>query len=203
MDAPTISIAIPTIGRPTLARLIQEILPQLGTGDEVLVVGDGPQPGARAIAEGIDPRVRYYEYGPTRNWGYAQKNWAIRISRGDYLYAIDDDDRIAPTALASIRRGAIETGGRPMIFKIHHAGIVIWRDQTVRSGNISTQMLVFPNRAERLGFWGLIYEGDREFAESTLRLWPDGALAWREEVIALRGIEGMPDWNRQVDAWIW
>ena len=69
-DLPRLSIIIPTIGRATLARTLatiaaQELLP----GDEVLVIGDGPQPEAERMFQAAGLPGRYLD-GPTRhNWG--------------------------------------------------------------------------------------------------------------------------------------
>ena len=76
-DLPRLSIIIPTIGRATLARTLatiaaQELLP----GDEVLVIGDGPQPEAERMFQAAGLPGRYLD-GPERhNWGGAQRTFA-------------------------------------------------------------------------------------------------------------------------------
>ena len=47
---PAFSIITPTIGRPELARALLSAARQLGPYDEHIVIGDGPQPEAQAMA---------------------------------------------------------------------------------------------------------------------------------------------------------
>lgn len=190
----SLSIIIPTVGRPSLRALLErDIVPQLAEGDEVLVVGDGPQPQARAQAEGLDARVRYLEFGPDHYWGHPQRNHAMGQARGAHLMSLDDDDILLPGALKDVRSEIAANPGRPLIFRMNHAGTVLWSDPNVRLANLSTQMFVVPNIASRLGTWGRRYEGDFDFIRSTLDLFPekDAAAAWCDKVIATHGIGGM------------
>ena len=200
-DPHSLSILIPTIGRSELARLLSELVPQLLSCDEILVIGDGPQPLARAMAD-VDPRVRYLEHGPDHCWGHPQRNWAMPLARGAYLMSFDDDDRVAPRALERVRGAMADHPGRPLMFREYHEGSVIWSTRSVALGNVSTQMIVVPNVPERLGKWGSRYEGDYDFIQSTLALYAAGvdALVWRPEVIALHGTAS---WKGSVDTWVW
>lgn len=197
----TLSVMIPTIGRPELKRLLDEMAPQLAAGDEILVVGDGPQPEAAAMSADYKG-VRYFEHGPDHCWGHPQRNWVMRFVKGSHLMSMDDDDRFAPDGLEAIRRALAESPDRPHMFRMHHEGAVLWREQVVRSGNVSTQMFVTPFVRGRLGKWGRLYEGDRFFIESTLKLYPEGfdALVWRPEITAVHGTVG---WKNAVDSWKW
>jgi len=201
----SLTIIIPTIGRPTLKRVALEAMPQLGECDRVIVVGDGPQPEARAMIEGLDRRIVYYEYGPTKDWGHSQRNWAMRLIKSTHFMTCDDDDRMAPNALSIARKAIEENPDRPILFRMHHEGTVLWREPVVRIQNVSTQMIVCPYVPERLGLWGLYYEGDLEFIQRTVALWPgkEGAIVWKPDVIMIHGIHDKPEWNKRVDEWQW
>lgn len=202
-DGPSISITIPTIGRPTLLRVLREIQPQLSTEDEVLVVGDGPRPAARAMVEGLDARIKYLEHGPTKNWGGSQRNFAMWRAKGSYLMSMDDDDRFSSTGLSKIRKAINEEPGRPLMFKMHQSSGLIWEFREVRVGDVSSQMMVVPNVPDRLGLYGNRYTGDIDFMVSTLARYPEGALVWRKETITLRGEEGGSAWNEMIAKWKW
>jgi hypothetical protein len=197
-----LSIIIPTIGRQELRRILGELAPQLSPQDEVLVVGDGPQPAAREIAGGFGSRVKYWEHGSDHCWGYPQRNWVMPRASGSHLMFFDDDDRGAPAALQHVRDAARANPGRPLMFREIHEEGLIWGRKRVELSNVSTQLFVVPNDPARLGKWGQRYVGDYDFVVSTLALYPGGeeALVWREEVIAVHGTLSFKD---EVDRWSW
>ena len=63
-------------------------------------------------------------------------------------------------------------------------GRLLWTDHSLSLGNISTQMIVFPNRPD-LVRWDDRHGHDYRFLVNNLPLWPPDALVWREEVIAV------------------
>jgi glycosyltransferase involved in cell wall biosynthesis len=197
-----LSILIPTIGRPELKRILGELHPQLSEKDEIIIIGDGPQPNACETAKGFDARIKYLEHGPDHCWGHPQRNWAMPKAVGTHIMSFDDDDRCAPTALRDIRKAVLETSVRPLMFREYHEGAIIWNRRAVECGNVSTQLFVTPNVSGRLGIWGRRYVGDFDFICSTLELYPDKeqALVWREEVIAVHGTISCKE---AVDHWEW
>lgn len=192
-----LSVITPTIGRESLRTMLQALLPQFGPGDEVLVVGDGPQPRAREIVASF-PKTRpagpifYLEQGPIRNYGNPQRNMAATLAVGNYLVFIDDDDVPLPNCLDAIRRAASEVPGRPFMFRMYHGQMVLWKDMAVRGGNVSGQMFVPPNLPGRVGRWSGRYAADFDFINSTLALYPGGHadLVWRKEILVRQGWAG-------------
>jgi hypothetical protein len=189
---PTLSIIIPTIARPLLARILREIVPELQGQDEVLLVGDGHQPDAKRTIEGMDPRIKYHEFGPAHCWGHPQRNWAMERTRGSHLASFDDDDALRPGALETMREVISRFPNRPLMFRMEYGAEILWREPTLACGNVSTQMFVVPNVKGRLGVWGERYEGDFDFIHSTAMLYPgkQRSIVWREEVIAVHGMGG-------------
>jgi glycosyltransferase involved in cell wall biosynthesis len=183
----TVSIVMPTCGRPSLRRALESVVRQLRSGDEVIVVGDGVQPDAERICRAFGPSVEYVDGVETRCFGNRQRQAGMAMAAGDYLLFLDDDDTYVPGALDAVREAAAQWLGRPMLFQfIDRNGAVLWRDAAVRQGNVSTQQVVFPNRSDRLGVWGDRYEGDFDFIRSTLDQWPNGddAVVWRPNILA-------------------
>lgn len=186
---PTLSLIIPTIGRPHLKRLLDQVVPQLWENDEVMVVGDGPQPAAQAMTEGVDSRVTYHEYGPTRCWGHQQRNWAMLVAGKSHLMFLDDDDESRPGAFNIIREVAARHPEHILIFKTMHQGRPIWVEPEIRQTNVSTQCFVVPNIPERLGTWGSRYAGDFDFIESAVKAHPLGknGVIFRPEITSIHG----------------
>jgi glycosyltransferase involved in cell wall biosynthesis len=206
---PAISIFTPTLGRQTLLQLAKDILPQLHSQDEWILVGDAPSPASRQMVESFQrENVRYYEMEPATGWGYPQREYAIRHARGTHLWGVDDDDRVAPWALETIRRVAGEHPCRPLMFRVIYSGLPIWRNRlpALMLGNVSNQNFITPNIKERLGQWGKRYEGDFDFIVSTVELHPSGAksIVWRPEVLLMQGLSIESDgYKRLVESWVW
>jgi glycosyltransferase involved in cell wall biosynthesis len=200
---PTLSLIIPTIGRGTLLRTLHSVLPQLLRGDEILVIGDGPQSTVRMLIEqahlthdlahcpmcGGEFELRYFETERTNTWGSDQRQFGMAVATGDYLAFLDDDDTWAVDARQQIAAATESVGERlygpkPHIFQMRYAnGAVLWTVPALREANIGTPMLVVPRELERLGRWSSRYECDFDFARSWG--WLDEEIVWHESVIAL------------------
>ncbi|HEU4338758.1 MAG TPA: glycosyltransferase family A protein [Planctomycetota bacterium] len=191
--SPALSIMIPTIGRASLRGILEDLVPQLEAQDQVLVVGDGRQWRAERICKKFrDTRIEYFEHGPDHAWGHPQRNVAMRRAKGTHLLSYDDDDVVLPDGLRHVRTAIEHFPDRPLVFRMQHRSELIWKDREIRMANVSTQMIVVPNVAGRLGEWGRVYEGDLEFLKSTVALYPEKeqAIVWRLERITLHGIAG-------------
>lgn len=208
MGDPAISIFTPTLGRPSLLKLAGEILPQLSDRDEWIIVGDESSPARQMVSSFYRENVRYYEKESVRCWGYPQREYAIQQAKGSHIWGVDDDDRVAPWALETIRRGITAHPSRPLMFRVIHRGFPIWRggDPTVRTGNVSNQNFVTPNVAGLLGQWGRRHCGDFDFIVSTAAKYPEGesSIVWRPEVVLLQGIaDESESYQRLVASWVW
>lgn len=185
----TLSIMIPTIGRPCLSKVLEELRGQLELGDEVLVIGDGPV-NAGSVVMNFGPQFQYFQHGPDHFWGHPQRNYAMPLSKGTHLMSFDDDDAIYGDALQKVRAAIFQYPDSPLMFRMNHGPGVIWQAKEVADGNVSTQMFVTPNVRGKLGVWGRRYQGDLDFIMSTIALYPKNSLIWREEVTAIHGIGG-------------
>jgi len=195
----SICVVTPTIGRPSLHRMLSILQPQMSFEDEVRVIGDGPQPSARTICERF-PSVKYSEIPLIRNYGNPQRNLAIQETTADIIMFIDDDDVPKDLALFDVRAAVRDNPGRPLMFRMYHQDRVIWADKNVRVGNVSGQMFVVPNIKDRIGKWSGKYAADFDFITSTIILQPEklDSVVWREEIIAHQGFAGPGIYGREI-----
>jgi len=194
---PTVSIVTPTIGRPSLRVMLDGLLPQLDlVGDEVFVIGDGPQLEAEKICAGRS--VKYSEIPLIQNYGNPQRNLAIQKAKGDLIMFVDDDDEVMPGAIEMVRKAAEMNPGRPLMFKMHHQGRVLWATPHIALGNVSGQMFVVPNVKEKIGAWSGRYAADFDFITSTVVKFTLDSLVWRNEIIARQGLAGPGSFGREM-----
>jgi glycosyltransferase involved in cell wall biosynthesis len=85
---------MPTHYRPDVIGLaISSVLAQTEPDFELFIVGDGAVTGTAETVLGFDdPRIRWFDLPKAPHFGYANRNIALRESRGRLLaYAADDD----------------------------------------------------------------------------------------------------------------
>jgi glycosyltransferase involved in cell wall biosynthesis len=188
----TISIVIPTCGRRTLHRALQSVQNAgVDIGDEVLVVGDGPQTLSEAVCrdwEHLIP-VTYIEGPQTRCWGHAQRNLGMAKATRKTLMFLDDDDEYVPNAITFARKTAEKNPGKIVIGQMQHRSRgTIWKEPKIEIGNVSTQMFIVPNIKGQLGFWVPMQGGDFAFIDDTVNRWPGPwgrRVAWWPFVLAV------------------
>jgi len=181
-----LAVIVPTSGRGTLPRTLRSIADQeLALGDEVLLVTDGPLSFAADTFRRSGLPGRCVEIEPTRDFGGSQRNRGMDLATADYLLFMDDDDIYEPGAFATIRSALRDAPDLPHLFRMRYAadGRVLWADRVVRHGNVSTQMILFPNRAG-LVRWDSYHGHDFRFVANNLA-GQSTRLVWREEIIAV------------------
>jgi len=179
MPVSSLCIVTPTISRPTLARALRSAV--LSPGDEWLVIGDGSQPEAEAQVAALNvPGMHYVEGPETHHYGNEQRDLAMSMARAAYFLFLDDDDIFLPGALERIRH---YVDGSPVMFRMHHNGGIIWRDQMIAPGNTGGSMFCVPNVPGKFGRWGdsQAYTSDQQFILATMKHWP--TLIWSGEII--------------------
>jgi glycosyltransferase involved in cell wall biosynthesis len=155
--AATFSIVIPTLGRATLIATLKSLVPQLESGDEILLIRSDDH-----------------------DWGAAARNSAMERARGSHLIFIDDDDEYTPEALRTMREFATRCPDRIGIFRMRWEfwdggkyGRVLWREPKLEINNVSTQMFLVPNIAGKIGQWDSTYGHDYRFIAATVALQGD------------------------------
>lgn len=98
---PLFSILLPTHSRvDVIGYAVQSVLNQTVKDFELLVVGDGCPPETRTILQGFnDPRIRFFDLPKAPHFGYANRNIALKESRGKFIAFMADDDLILPDHL--------------------------------------------------------------------------------------------------------
>lgn len=193
MSKPTLSILIPTAGRPELRRALAAIRPQLKHGDEVIVIGDtadGPLPLTESIVADFGKPYRYVSFdGGGHDFGHSQLNYGMTLAKGDYIHVSDDDDIHTPNALATFRLMASAVPKPvPFLFRFRsHAGMIFWHQPGLFARNwIGGHCLLAPNVKGKLGVWTPQYNGDFDYVEGTVNHYggPQHAV-WRDEIVAV------------------
>jgi glycosyltransferase involved in cell wall biosynthesis len=188
---PSVCVITPTIGRDSLRTMLDGLLPQLAEGDEVLIIGDGPRPNAQKIVDEIkSPLIRYWEIPLIRNYGNPQRNIALKEAKADYVMFVDDDDTVRPEGIKKMKKVVEKYPGLPIMFKMYHKTVEIWKAPVISCGNVSGQMFVTPNVKDKLGRWSGQYHADLDFINSTVALYPKDSLLWRYEFITNQGYAG-------------
>ena len=101
MNAPRFTVLMPTHYRADIIGLaIESVLAQTETSFELLVVGDGAEAGTEeAVRAFDDPRVRWFDFPKAPNFGYANRNRALKEARGELVAFAADDDLMLPDHL--------------------------------------------------------------------------------------------------------
>lgn len=186
-----LSIVIPTLGRESLRSTLESI--ERGgilSRDEVIVVGDGPQPGAEAICGEFSSRipVRFFSTRETKTYGGHQRNVGMGLAIGSHLLFIDDDDCYRPGALEIVRNVVAQASDRLHLFRIENSGDrhpfkSLWNDKEFRLGNVGTQMICVPIVDGLLGAWTNGHCSDFGFLSDTIPRFGLERIIWRDEVI--------------------
>lgn len=189
---PTLTVIIPTPDGIDLNRCLYSILEQrIVDGDEVIIVGDtqsNPLSEMEEFIRRLGAPFRYIAHAAGYHaWGHPQINAGIAAAQGDYLVFIDDDDAFAPDAFTAIRLAVAERDVPcPHLFRfVAFDRRVLWHTREVQEGHLGGHQFVTPNLPGRLGTWTDRYNGDFDFIVSTLALWPQDAVVWREEIISI------------------
>jgi glycosyltransferase involved in cell wall biosynthesis len=180
----TVSLLVTTVSRPTLAKTLASLRKQPWLpGDEVLLVGDGPNDQARELWDQFGLPGRYEETPARSNdWGHTPRNLFMPRCRGDLIAHLDDDDVWNDGALNAVRRAALD---RVHVFRMDAKtwmGKVLWEERVLRHRNVGTPMVVVPRVGPGWAEFAPRYGGDFDFVRDTVALW-EGAVEWHEDVI--------------------
>jgi len=186
VSAPRITAITPTCpNRPSLARAVGAIRQQLGPDDRQIIVGDGPVPAARDLVAALaDPRISYVEGPHTHFWGYAQREYGMKLANlGHYLFWADDDNLVRPNCFTELRKAMAEFPGRPVCYYMVNREGFVYNFEQFQKGLIGGPMFVCPNFPDRLGSFNTgRYESDFDFITSTLKKgWPQSV--WVRQVL--------------------
>ncbi|MGB3472829.1 MAG: glycosyltransferase [Erythrobacter sp.] len=109
-----ISFLMPTFNRASyIAEALDSILCQIRETDEIIVIDDGSTDNTREILGSYNDRVSYHHQD---NAGKSVAlNAAMKMSRGTYIWIVDDDDIMLPGVVERLRT-AISGDSRGVVF---------------------------------------------------------------------------------------
>ncbi len=161
------------MGRESLRHTLQSIADQpLMPGDEVLVVGDlnhGLNPGEDIVNKFRRPENQFFYNacgGATKAYGGPQRNMGLTLAKGNWISYMDDDDLMAPYTLEIMRGLCTNHPERPILTRMR------WPDGKALEAMVGGQCLWVPNRPYQVGFFGLAYEGDQTWIQTTMNKYP-------------------------------
>lgn len=101
--APTVSVVIPTLGRPDpLTRALESLLCSAVLPDEVLVVDGDADRGARPVVEAYRTAAFPIRYLPSPRGLTRQRNVGLDTARGQVVLFLDDDARVRPETIGRL-----------------------------------------------------------------------------------------------------
>jgi hypothetical protein len=176
----SLSIILPTIGRPHLLRTLMSVhragFP-VGDDDEILLITDPPY---------LDEVTRlskalHWPVGALKvilateagGCGYPAREAGLAAAKGTHLVWMDDDDIFTDLALFKIHKAISEHPEDVLIFRmVDPRGVLLWAvADLVQCGNFGQQQFVCPN--QNLGTYRskghFIYESDFDFMDETIR----------------------------------
>lgn len=197
----TISVILPTVGRPTLAAVLRSyVAAGLSGDDEVIILNDGGNRATwRALEETRDELIRMA--GPDSwlfdvrvidilpaggDYGHPARNYGMSIARKDWLMFGQDDNVLTADCIGDIRSELDANPGAVHIWRaIPSCGIVVPApgDDDIRLANVDADCIVCRNDPGALGTWGRGYNGDWPFIRDTVAIW-NGAVVFHDAIIS-------------------
>lgn len=105
------SVILPTHSDPgTLGFAVSSVLAQVETDFELLIVGDGVDQQTRDTClafESLDPRIKFLDWAKGEGRGELLRDRAIKLSSGELIFYIDEDDLWLPNHIAQLSEAII------------------------------------------------------------------------------------------------
>jgi hypothetical protein len=196
---PSITVIMPTIGRPTLSRTIESILPQMGDEDQIYLVWDRDEVPSNRTPD--DPRITHRTFltppDTPKPWvGQPQRCFALdhASEMRDLLMWMGDDDLMAGGALDAVRKCAARHPGQVILCKFRGwwpPRPVIWLDEMApverfQEGWLSDHSIICWNEPEKLGRFGMHYQGDWTFIKETVENFGGlSRVVWLDKLVAI------------------
>ena len=205
----TVSVVIPTLGRPSLQRAVQSVLAQTVPVREIIVVADTAEP----VTVPDDNRITLLRNTVGRGPGISRRV-GIDAASGSVIALLDDDDEWRPTKLerqlaavaragphwiASCRMAAIGPGARRRVWPRHLIGPrdsvadYLFRFTEARHGGraLQTSTLCFPAELARAVRWDAHADAvhdEPSWLLAVARRYPDLRIVQLPEVLSIYNV---------------
>lgn len=191
--APLVSVIVPTCGRRGLVHTLGAIRGQAGPAVcEILVVGDthaGTHAAALVPVPGLCAQYQagYAPYdGGLHAWGQPQRQHGLALARGEWLLWSQDDQVLAPGAIAALQASIAAAPPGPRLFRVEtRYGGTVWREPRLAYGDCDADGIAIPNDPSRLGAWAPHYAGDWDFIRETVARW-EGQIVFEPFLLSVR-----------------
>jgi hypothetical protein len=163
-------IILATIGRPTLQRMLNSLLPQLTEQDHLTIVYDGKTDIPNFEKKGVCKIHEYCEPNPLGFWGHGVRNkYASLIEKTDFVMHADDDDSYFPDAFLNLRKLCVDVNTL-YIAKMKSGKRLIPGGNYIKLDHIGTPCGIVPYELNKLGEWKTRYGGDGLFYEQLAKI---------------------------------
>lgn len=168
----TFHVVIATLGRPSLQRMLDSLLPQLLANDALTIVWEGhsARPSAFTLHGLACPLFETFHPTALGFWGHAARNTAApHLERRDFVMHADDDDVYDAGAFDALR-AACSDRQTLYIAQMRVGPHVFPRfGPVVREGNVGTPMGIVPFDANKLAIWEHRCGGDGVFFQTVAK----------------------------------
>lgn len=162
---PSFHILIATVGRDTLQRMLDTILPHLTEVDHLTLVFDGVSPTNVNVETKGQVHI-HSEPVALGFWGHGVRNkYASLLEKTDFVMHADDDDIYMPDAFTHIRNICIDVNTL-YVGKMQFFHRVVPETPEIKPCNIGTPNGIIPYDVNKKGSWGHFGGGDFNFYES-------------------------------------
>jgi hypothetical protein len=163
-NKPSFHVLIATIGRPSLQRMLDSLLPQLQDCDHVTIVFDNVNvpklniDGAKCQIHIIhqSPKLGFYGHG-------IRNKYADKLERTNFVMHADDDDIYTMYAFDELRKLCINSSSLYIAKMKGVCGNLIPSRNHIEIGNIGTPCGIIPYDLNLYGIWQPEYGGDGHF----------------------------------------
>lgn len=164
---PSVHILIASIGRDSLQRMLDTILPFLTEIDHLTIVFDGVQPTNVNLETRGQVHV-HSEPVALGFWGHGIRNkYAPLLEKTDFVMHADDDDAYLPNAFTDVRNTCVDTDTL-YVMKMYFYQFTFPKTPEIKICNIGTPNGIIPYELNKKGKWGDVVGGDGEFYVSLL-----------------------------------
>lgn len=180
---PFFSVIVPTYNRAhLLPKAIDSVLKQTCGDFELIVVDDGSEDETKELLKEYTDKRILYEYQQNKGRS-AARNLGARLSIGDYICFLDDDDYMVHNTLEIFQKA---------MRKMENDKILIGQYRIVQGGNVIRESMIRNNSDNKIRFvWNnLLFLQSMCFPKSILKKvkFPVGFEVWEDKHFLLRSI---------------
>jgi glycosyltransferase involved in cell wall biosynthesis len=145
---------LPTVGRESLRRAVRSLADQRSAHDRICIVANCEEHRlayVHGVSERYDTLLVVPRVGPHGDVGGAARNAGLEMKCTTHIAYMDDDDMALPGAVEAVRVRVAADPSMLHLFKVCFVpnGALVWTDQEVREGNVSTLGIVHPHVCTR------------------------------------------------------